>query len=164
MGVKAFFSLPFAKLVVFRNNKWKKKPIKAQEKTMFKLVSQAKKTVFGKDHSFEKIQNYTDFKNAVPIRDYEGLKHYVEKIIAGEKNVLWPGSPIYFCKTSGTTSGVKHIPVSKDSLPNHLNAARDAILSYISETKKTNVVNGKMIFLQGSPELSKTGNILTGRL
>ena len=164
MGVKAFFSLPFAKLVVFRNNKWKKNPIEAQEKTMFKLVSQAKKTVFGKDHSFERIQNYTDFKNAVPIRDYEGLRHYVEKIIAGEKNVLWPGSPIYFCKTSGTTSGVKHIPVSKDSLPNHLNAARDAILSYISETKKTNVVNGKMIFLQGSPELSKTGNILTGRL
>jgi len=78
--------------------------------------------------------------------------------------VLWPGKPIYFCKTSGTTSGTKYIPISTESMPHHITAARDAILSYIAETKNTSIVNGKMIFLQGSPELSKTGDILTGRL
>ena len=100
----------------------------------------------------------------MPIRDYEQLKEYIEEIIAGEKDVLWPGKPIYFCKTSGTTSGSKYIPITKDSMPNHIKAARDSILNYIYETKDTSIVKGKMIFLQGSPVLKKTGGILTGRL
>ena len=96
--------------------------------------------------------------------DYEGISKYINRVIQGEKNVLWPGKPIYFCKTSGTTSGAKYIPISKESMPHHIKGAKDAILSYIAETKNTSIVNGKMIFLQGSPELSKTGDILTGRL
>ena len=100
----------------------------------------------------------------VPIRDYEDLRGYIQQIIDGKENILWPGKPIYFCKTSGTTSGTKYIPISKESMPNHITAARDAILTYIAETKNTTIVSGKMIFLQGSPELKKTGNILTGRL
>ncbi|MAW21426.1 MAG: hypothetical protein CMD16_03410 [Flavobacteriales bacterium] len=164
MGIKSILSLPFAKYIVLKNSKWKNNAIKAQEKIMSELLIQAKNTVFGKDHAFSKIKNYSDFKNQVPIRDYEGLTNYIQKIVEGKASVLWPGKPIYFCKTSGTTSGTKYIPITKESMPNHITAARDAILSYIAETKKTSIINGKMIFLQGSPELSKTGNILTGRL
>ena len=164
MGIKRWLSLPFAKFIVFKNNRWKKKALQAQKKTMLSLIKSAEKTVFGKEHSFSKIQNYSDFKRFIPVRNYEDLSPYIKQIIGGKKNVLWPGQPIYFSKTSGTTSGSKYIPISAESMPNHIKAARDAILSYIAETKKTNIVDGKMIFLQGSPELSKTGNILTGRL
>jgi len=165
MGIKSFLTLPFAKFIVFRNNRWKKNALIFQEKIMLDLLFKANKTVFGKDHFFSKIKTYSDFKKHVPLRDYEGLKIYIEQVVKkGEKNILWPGKPIYFCKTSGTTSGVKYIPISKESLPNHIKAARDSILNYIAETKKSSVVNGKMIFLQGSPKLLKKEGIHIGRL
>ena len=164
MGIKASLSLPFAKFIVSKNKTWKNNAVKVQQKTLLKLLKQAQNTVFGKDHSFSIIQNYADFKNHTPVRDYEGLKPYIDQIIDGKENILWPGKPLYFSKTSGTTSGTKYIPISKESMPNHITAARDAILSYIAETKNTAIVDGKMIFLQGSPELSKTGDIPTGRL
>jgi len=164
MSIKSFLSLPFAKYIVSKNNKWKNNAIQVQNELMLSLVKCAQNTLFGKNHAFSKINNYSDFKRQIPVRDYEGLKNYVQKIIDGEDSVLWPGKPLYFCKTSGTTSGTKYIPVSKESMPNHIIAGRDAILSYIVETKNTSIVNGKMIFLQGSPELSKTGDVLTGRL
>ena len=164
MGIKASLSLPLAKFIVSKNKRWKNNAVKVQQKTLLKLLNQAQNTVFGKDHSFSIIQNYADFKNHIPVRDYEGIKPYIDQIIDGKENILWPGKPLYFSKTSGTTSGTKYIPISKESMPNHITAARDAILSYIAETKNTAIVDGKMIFLQGSPELSKTGDILTGRL
>ena len=164
MGLKSLLSLHFARQIVKNNNKWKKNAVKVQNTVLLSLINQAKNTKFGKDHNFSEITNYSDWKKNVPVRDYEELKVYVKEIIEGKKDVLWPGRPIYFCKTSGTTSGTKYIPISKESMPHHITAARDAILSYIAETKKTSIVNGKMIFLQGSPELSKTGDILTGRL
>ena len=164
MGIKSLLSLAFAKQVVTSNSKWEKNAVKVQNTLLLSLVKRAKNTKFGKDHHFSEISSYCDWKKNIPVRDYEGLKNYIQEIIDGKKNVLWPGRPIYFCKTSGTTSGTKYIPISKNSMPHHITAARDAILSYIAETKNTPIVNGKMIFLQGSPELSKTGNILTGRL
>ncbi len=164
MGLKSLLSLPFARQIVKKNNKWVKNAVKVQNTLFLSLIKQAKNTQFGKDHRFSEISNYSEWKNSVPIRDYEGLKPYVEQIINGKENILWPGKPLYFCKTSGTTSGTKYIPISNDSMPHHITAARDAILNYIAETKNTSIVNGKMIFLQGSPELSKTGDILTGRL
>ena len=164
MGLKSLLSLPFARQIVKKNSKWKKNAVKVQNRLLLSLINQAKNTKFGKDHNFSEISNYSDWKKNIPVRDYEELKIYVQQIIEGEKDVLWPGKPLYFCKTSGTTSGTKHIPISKESMPHHITAARDAILNYIAETKNTSIVNGKMIFLQGSPELSKTGDILTGRL
>ena len=164
MGLKSLLSLPFARQIVKNNSKWKKNAVKVQNTVLLSLIKQAKNTKFGKDHNFSEIKNYSDWKNNVPVRDYEELKVYVKEIIDGKRDVLWPGRPLYFCKTSGTTSGTKYIPISKESMPHHITAARDAILSYIAETKNTSIVNGKMIFLQGSPELSKTGDILTGRL
>ena len=164
MSIKASLSFPFAKYIVRKNNKWKNNAVKIQHDLLLSLVKKAKKTAFGKDHNFSEITTYADWKSNVPIRDYEELKNYIQQIIDGEENVLWPGVPIYFCKTSGTTSGTKYIPISKESMPSHITGGRDAMLSYIAETKNTSIVNGKMIFLQGSPKLSKTGDILTGRL
>jgi len=164
MGLKALLSLPFAKQIVKKNSQWKKNAVNVQNTLLLSLVSQAKNTKFGKDHNFSEISNYSDWRKNIPVRDYEDLKIYVQEIIDGGKDVLWPGRPLYFCKTSGTTSGTKYIPISKESMPHHITAARDAIASYIAETKNTSIVNGKMIFLQGSPELIKTKDILTGRL
>lgn len=164
MSIKSFLSLPFANYVVLKNKKWKNNAVNYQSKVFYNLINRGKNTVFGKDHDFSSIKNYSDFKKRVPVRDYEGLSLYINRIKEGEENVLWPNKPVYFCKTSGTTSGTKYIPISKESMPNHIRAARDAILSYISETRNTSIVEGKMIFLQGSPVLDKTGNILTGRL
>ena len=163
-SAKSILSLYFAKYIVRKNNKWKKNAVNHQQKLMHELVSKAKDTVFGKDHKFKDIKNYSDFKKSIAVSDYEGLKKYIDKLKLGEENVLWPGRPIYFCKTSGTTSGSKYIPITRDSMKCHLNPARDAILSYINETKNTSISSGKMIFLQGSPVLSKTSGILTGRL
>ena len=164
MGLKSFLSLPFAKFVINKNRYWKNNAVKSQERLLLLFLEKAKNTRFGKDHFFSKIKNYADWKNNVPVRNYESFKAYIQQIIDGKENVLWPGVPLYFCKTSGTTSGTKYIPISKDSMRYHITAARDAILSYIAETKNTSIVNGKMIFLQGSPMLTKTGGIPTGRL
>lgn len=164
MGLKSFLSKPFAKFSINKEKKWIVKPIEAQEKVFFNLIEKAKYTAFGKDHQFQKISSYEDYKKYVPVRDYEGLKPYVEKIIAGDENVLWPGKPLYFAKTSGTTSGAKYIPISKDSMPSHIKSAKNALLSYIDETGKADFVNGKMIFLQGNPTLEKKGGIDLGRL
>ena len=164
MSIKSFLSIYFARFIVQKNLAWKNNAVKTQENLLKNLLKTAKNTKFGFDHNFAEIKNYDDFKKNVPIRDYEDLSSYIENIKKGEANILWPGKPIYFCKTSGTTSGTKYIPITKESMPCHLNSARDAILSYIVETKNTSILNGKMIFLQGSPELTKTGDILTGRL
>ena len=164
MGIKAKLSLPFAKIIRSKTKKWSSKPIETQEKVFKHLISKAKKTTFGKDHKFELIDNYEDFKKQVPIRTYEDLKSYIDQIVAGNEDVTWPGKPIYLSKTSGTTSGAKYIPLTKESIPYHIDAARDAILHYIAETKKVHFVDGKMIFLQGSPELDLSYKIPVGRL
>lgn len=164
MGLKSALSKPFAAWVNRQVLRWKNNPIAAQDKVFFALLNKAKLTAFGQDHGFETIQTYQDFKKSVPIRDYEQLRPYIERVADGEANVLWPGKPLYFAKTSGTTSGVKYIPISKESMPEHIKAARNALLGYIHESGDTSFVNGKMIFLQGSPVLEKKTGIDTGRL
>ncbi|MBL6874185.1 MAG: GH3 auxin-responsive promoter family protein [Flavobacteriales bacterium] len=161
---KSILSLVFARYIVKKNNRWKNNAVEHQKKIMHLLISDAKNTLFGKDHFFKEISNYEAFKKNIPIRDYEGLKNYISLIKDGGRDILWPGKPIYFCKTSGTTSGTKFIPLTKESISCHLNPARDAILSYIEETKNASIVDGKMIFLQGSPKLDNTSGVLTGRL
>jgi len=164
MGLKAALSKPFAAIINIRLNKLRKNAVALQQKTFQKLVAQATDTAFGKDHGFSEIKTYDDFKKQVPIRDYEGLRDYIDRVTNGEANVLWPGKPQYLSKTSGTTSGVKYIPISKESMPEHIKAARNALLSYIHETGKTDFVDGSMIFLQGSPVLAEKHGIATGRL
>ena len=161
---KAALSKPFAKYVAKRIQKWSSKPIETQQKVFQHLISNAKYTAFGKDHNFNAISTYADFQSNVPIRDYEELKPYVERVVAGEDDILWKGKPIYFAKTSGTTSGAKYIPITKESMPTHVEAARNAILMYINETGNSKFVDGKMIFLQGSPVLEEKHGIKLGRL
>lgn len=141
-----------------------KNAVANQEKIMMELVQTAAQTQFGKDHNFSNVRNYEDFKTAVPVRDYEALRYYIDKMVDGESDVLWPGKPLYLAKTSGTTSGVKYIPLTKASIPNHINSARNALLMYVHETRNTDFISGKMIFLQGSPVLGEKNGIKTGRL
>jgi len=162
--IKSFLAKVYAKKIAKDIQKWADNPIKSQEKVFQNLIKQAQETDFGKDHQFHQIKTYADFKKQVPVRDYEGLKPYIEKIKEGKENVLWKGKPIYFAKTSGTTSGAKYIPITKESMPHHIQAAKQALLLYIYRTGKADFVNGKMIFLQGSPVLAETNGIKTGRL
>lgn len=161
---KALLAKPFARYIVFKTQTWVKQPAKTQEQVFKNLIKMAQSTAFGKDHQFEKIKNHKDFAKQVPIRDYEELKPYVGKVVAGESDILWKGKPIYFAKTSGTTSGAKYIPLTKESMPCHVEAARNAILHYINETGNVDFVDGKMIFLQGSPILEDKNGVQLGRL
>jgi len=135
-----------------------------QQAILEELLKVGKNTDFGRDHKLSEVKSYTDFNQAVPVRDYEQLKDYIEKVKQGRENVLWKGKPIYFAKTSGTTSGVKYIPISKDSISNHINSARNALLCYIAETGNSSFTNGKMIFLSGSPDVERIVGVATGRL
>ena len=164
MKFKALAAKIFAARVASRNEKWMSNPLKTQQKVFRSLLKQAVNTQFGKDHGFSEIQTYEDFTQRVPIRDYEALRPYADKMVAGESNILWPGKPLYYAKTSGTTSGSKYIPLTKASMPTHIRAARDAILTYIHETGKADFVTGKMIFLQGNPELKEKNGVKLGRL
>ena len=145
-------------------DKWIDNPIETQKNVFEELISVATSTEFGKEHNFISINSHQDFVKQVPIRDYEDLRSYIDKVVAGEENILWPKKPLYFAKTSGTTSGAKYIPITKESMPTHIANARNAIMCYIAETKTTSFVNGKMIFLQGSPILTEQNGVKLGRL
>ena len=164
MSIKAAFAIPFAKYIQKRVYRWSKKPLETQEKVFQNLISEAKNTAFGKDHNFSAIKNYNDFKANIPVVDYEGLRSYVDRVVEGEEDVLWKGKPLYFAKTSGTTSGAKYIPITKESMPTHIKSARNALLLYIAQTGDASFVNGKMIFLQGSPVLVDKNGVNLGRL
>ncbi|WP_224485292.1 GH3 auxin-responsive promoter family protein [Robertkochia aurantiaca] len=163
-SIKSIAAKLFAKYIHQKTQSWAKNPVVTQEKVFRELIEKARNTRFGQDHDFDRINDYKDFAKQVPVRDYEELKPWVEKVVNGEQDVLWPGKPVYFAKTSGTTSGAKYIPITKASMPYHIEAARNAILSYIHETGKADFVNGKMIFLQGSPELDEKNGVKLGRL
>ncbi|GEQ84865.1 hypothetical protein ULMS_03730 [Patiriisocius marinistellae] len=164
MSLKSIGAKIFAKIVVAKMHSWSSNPIATQEKVFQELIKKGRNTRFGNDHNFNQIETTQDFAKQVPIRDYEDLRNYVDPMVAGEADILWPGKPLYFAKTSGTTSGAKYIPLTKDSMPSHIKAARNAILNYIHETGDASFVDGKMIFLQGSPEMTQKNGIGLGRL
>ena len=164
MSFKSFAARIFASRVVNKQNRWVNDPLETQLQVFLSLIKSAENTAFGKDHNFHKIRDYSDFASNVPVRDYEKLRRYVDRVVEGEENVLWPGKPKYFAKTSGTTSGSKFIPITDEAIQCQVNASRDAILNYIHHTGKTSFVKGKMIFLQGSPIMSEKNGIKIGRL
>ena len=164
MNLKSYFAIPFAKISTKKVYKWANDPVKTQDKVFKNLIKIGKKTAFGKDHDFKNVATYDDFKSRVKVQEYEGLRSYVDRIIAGESDVLWKGKPIYFAKTSGTTSGAKYIPITKESMPTHIKSARNALLFYINEKNDASFVDGKMMFLQGSPILEDKNGIKLGRL
>jgi len=164
MSAKTFAIYQFSKLVRRRVKRDSLNAVADQEKIKKHLVTRAQKTQFGLDHNFDKIKNYSDFKKSIPLRDYEELKSYIQSIKEGKEDILYPGRPKYFAKTSGTTSGVKYIPLTVDSMPNHMNTARNALLNYTASKKDASIFGGKLIFLSGSPTLYKVSKIDTGRL
>jgi hypothetical protein len=164
MSLKSIAAKVFAKIIAKKTARWVNKPIETQDKVFTRLMQKASATKFGKDHDFAAIRSHLDFTKKVPIRDYEALKPYVEKVVQGQENIIWPGKPLYFAKTSGTTSGAKYIPITKESIKHQVEASRNAILNYINETGNSDFVDGKMIFLQGSPEMEDKNGIQLGRL
>ena len=164
MSIKSVAAKLFASKIYHKTQAWANKPVETQNEIFKSLISDAKETVFGKDHHFKKIKTIDDFQKNVPVRDYEDLKSYIDRVKQGEENILWKGKPIYFAKTSGTTSGAKYIPLTKESMPSHIKASRNAILHYIYESGNADFVDGKMIFLQGSPILVEKYGIKFGRL
>lgn len=164
MKIKSFLAKPFANYIHKQIKKGMTTAVADQQQLFQQLIKTGLKTEFGKEHDFAGIKTYEDFVQRVPIRDYEAFKPYIEKIKEGRHNVLWKGLPIYFAKTSGTTSGVKYIPITKESIPNHINTARNALLCYMAETGNHSFADGKLIFLSGSPVLERIGGVPTGRL
>ena len=164
MKIKSFLAKPYAAYIYKQIKKGMTTAVEDQELILHYLIKNALKTEFGKEHSFDRIKSYEDFTSQVPIRDYEDFTTYIEAVRQGRHNVLWKGQPVYFAKTSGTTSGVKYIPITKDSIPNHIHTARNALLCYMAQTGNTEFADGKLIFLSGSPELERVGGIPTGRL
>lgn len=164
MGFRSTLVRPFARAVARSIDRWSANAVERQEKLLWELLTRAQYTAFGCDHLFSEIKTYAEFKRVVPIRDYEDMKAYIERVKLGERQVLWPRWPIYFAKTSGTTSGVKYIPMSRESTPLHFGTARNAAFNYFARTGRGEWLDGKMIFLSGSPELEKVGRVPTGRL
>jgi hypothetical protein len=163
-GIISFLAKPVGRYVHGRVQTMAMTALQDQSAIFDHLVSRAKGTLFGRDHGFEKIRTVGDFQQRVPIRDYEGIKDYIRKIKEGGQDVLWPGAPIYFAKTSGTTSGIKYIPLTKESMPFHFSSARNAVFNYAAQINDFSYLDGKLIFLSGSPETSMTGKIKSGRL
>ena len=163
-SVKCIFAKIFAAHISKKINLWASNPIETQDKVFKHLIDSAKHTTFGRDHHFSTIKNHDDFVKNVPVRDYENLKFYVDQVVDGKPNILWPGNPLYFAKTSGTTSGAKYIPITSPSIKAQVEASRNAILVYINETGNSGFVDGKWIFLQGSPVLNEKNGIKLGRL
>ncbi len=162
--IKSFFAKIYARQISRKVNRWASDPFGSQEKVFRELIQVGSNTAFGKAHDFQDIRTHEDFRARVPVRDYEGLKEYIYRIQKGESDVLWKGKPIYFAKTSGTTSGAKYIPITKESMPYQIAAAKEALLLYIAETGNADFADGKMIFLQGSPKIDTGNAIKTGRL
>ncbi|SNC74940.1 GH3 auxin-responsive promoter [Hymenobacter gelipurpurascens] len=164
MGLKSTLSQPLASYIARQYAQWQKDPIGTQHRVLQALLAKGARTAFGRDHHLEGVRTVQDLTWQVPVRDYEALSPYFNRVKAGEPDVLWPGKPLYLAKTSGTTSGAKYIPLTKHSIPNHINGARDALLHYVHKTGKSRFLDGKLMFLSGSPELETVGGIHTGRL
>lgn len=162
--LKKTLALIWAKKQVRAAEKHKNNSVEDQQELLLDMVKVSEKTLFGREHHFEEIHNISDFQKRLPVSDYESLKPYIEKIKKGQRSILWPGTPAYFAKTSGTTSGTKYIPLTKEGMDFQVEGARSALLHYIAQSGNAAFVNGKMIFLQGSPELEEQYGIKIGRL
>lgn len=165
MGIKSVIAKPLARWMRGRILQEALNANQNQKNCLLQLVRGANQTQYGLDHQFNAIQDYNDFVARNPIHEYEDLLPYIENVKQGKRDVLWPGLPMYLAKTSGTTAGAKYIPISKESMPSHISAARNALLCYIATSGNAEFVDGKMIFLQGSPILDYLpAGIAVGRL
>ncbi len=136
-----------------------KYPHEVQDEWQYKLVKSAKDTKFGRKHSFSTIDSYQDFKEQIPLQDYETLKPFIERIRKGEQNILWNTEIKWFAKSSGTTDKSKFLPVSKESLDGcHYKGGRDMVTLHCVNNPDTQLFTGKNLALGGSHQTQYTGN------
>ncbi len=164
MSFLSLLSKPLASYTARQIRFWSRNAVLMQQRIFEQLLNGGKDTVFGKDHWITSVKSYEAYREQIPVRDYEAFRPYIDRVIAGEENILWPGKPLYLSKTSGTTSGIKYIPITRASMPNHINSTRNALFSYIEETGNSKFLNGKLIFISGSPALETLNGIPVGRL
>jgi len=155
---------PYIKYHQYLVSQIRKNPLRDQQNILRELLLYGSKTKYGRKNGLSINMDYDSFRAAVPIVDYEGGREYFDQIKNGVSDVTWRGKPKYFAKTSGTTSGVKYIPITSDSLPNHIGTARLALMNYASCGSNNRIFDGKLMFLSGSPTLSDTAGVKTGRL
>lgn len=136
---------------------FKQYPLEVQEELRLKLVATAKNTVWGKSHRFSTIKSYADFKNAVPLQEYNSLFPFIQRAMDGELNVLWPKKTNWFAKSSGTTEAKsKFIPVTKDSLEEcHYKGGKDLLALYYNNHPKRKLYNGKHLIIGGSAQINQ---------
>ncbi len=163
MGIKSSILGLYASKISRATERDARSALADQDQWFRTLINQARETQFGKDHAFSEIKTPIDYQQRVPIRDYEALRPYVDKIIAGQSNVLWKNKPKYFAKTSGTTSGVKYIPITHDSIKQHISTASRAVFNYL-HASESKIFDGKVMFISGSPVLTEKSGVKTGRL
>ncbi len=164
MSFKSIIINVFAKYTRKRIIRASRHASEHQISTFKTLIRKGIKTEFGRDHHFRDIKTHEDFIKRVPIRDYETLRPYIKKAYEGQKDILWPGKPLYFAKTSGTTSGVKYIPITRESIQNHIGIARDSLFNITALLNLKSLFDGKLVFLSGSPILEEKNGIHIGRL
>lgn len=164
MGIRSVLAPLLAKYIYRKQQAWSSRPQETQRQWLQYLLRKGTNTQIGRDMGLRPQMTYDEFKKRVPIRDYEGFRPYIDEMLLGKPDQLWPGLPYYFAKTSGTTSGIKYIPLTKESVPFHIQGARDTLFNYIYHTGKADFLDRKLIFLSGSPELQKKNGLNIGRL
>lgn len=145
----------FLKKRIHQIELFKKYPNDVQEELLLKLINTAKNTEYGIEKDFATIHKYTDFRNKLPIQQYETFEPLIERCRNGAQNLFWPTSIKWFAKSSGTTNAKsKFIPVSEDALEYcHLKAGKDMLCLYINNNPKTQLFTGKGLRLGGSSEV-----------
>lgn len=141
-----------ARMRLWRIDAWKNNPLDAQREVLQDLVTSAQYTEFGRKHRFSELFNLREFKEAIPVNEYEDLKPYIERVMNGEQNLLW-NTPIYwFAKSSGTTSDKsKFIPISDESLHDgHYKASKDVLSLYYQFNPDSALLTGKGLVIGGS--------------
>jgi len=138
--IQQFIARPYARVTAQRED-----PLGCQDQVFHSLIRDAAQTAFGKDHRFAQIRSNADFRNAVPLRNYESLLPYLKRVHAGESDVLWKGRPLYFGKTSGTTSKTKYIPVTRESLQNQLQGPVYAPAHIARDTQNIDFLKGRVL-------------------
>ncbi len=141
-----------ARLRMWRIESWMNHPAAAQREVLQDIVTTAQYTQFGHQYQFSGLFSVKDFKNVVPVHEYDDLKPHIEKMMSGEENVLWPTPVKWFAKSSGTTSDKsKFIPVSEESLKDgHYKASKDVLTFYYNNFPSSDLLTGKGLVIGGS--------------
>jgi hypothetical protein len=134
-----------------------KYPHEVQEEWFENLVMGAENTEWGKKYGYKSIENFDQFRERVPIQTYDTLKPYIERMLKGEQNILWPSEIRWFAKSSGTTSDrSKFIPVSEESLEDcHFKGGKDVLTIYFNNRPNARLFTGKSLTLGGSQQVSQ---------